>query len=551
MVLKSRQFLPRFIKKERLMRLKNYCSLSVCLLCVFFVQNVSAAFLDKAESLNSPPTTLVEDEWVDMFFMDANQRGYKYFNEIVGLVKKKDEVGVKVAIKKAKDSFLLALEQNPNSISYNALIKISLLEKDYKQVDQWLNKALSFDANNIDTRYLQAKLFIINNKFSDAKSILQNIKESNRHYKLAYFSLAEIAVKEKKYSVAEQYYRDLLLLGGQSAKVYTNSAGLFVVQNKPREAISILLQGYEYFKHNEDDAVNIAVELSKQYIANNLAEKALQFSRSVFESRVDNIRALDLYLDILVINKKEKEAEAILFDRVSKYKNDIDSRLKLIVLLSKKERNMSKVVGLFEEVVSLNNMLPKVYVAYARFLIENKAYKDASIIIGRAIKQFPNTGFTDILMAELSSAQGDMRGAAKLYVSAYNKSNDNNLLVKVVQSLTVTEQKTVAIKLLNEEIKTKGRAVARLLLAGIYLSDKDLDRAEDLYRQVLANNPRHYIALNDLAWLLSQKDKHKEALAYAEKAYFMDPTSDEIKDTYVTILNHLGFSKKAAEVMGK
>ena len=543
-------YLVLHIKKENSMRIKKYYSLGVCILSVIFVQNVSAAFLDGAETLKERAPFVQRDRFDD-FLMDANQRGYKYFSEVIKLVKKKDEKEFKIVLKKAKDSFILAIDQSPNSVSYNGLIKVLLLDFDYKQADLWLKKALALDANNIDTRYLQARLFIITNRISDAKVVLQKILASNGGYKLAFFSLAEIAVKEKKYSVAEQYYRGLLLLGEASVSVYTNLAGLLAIQNKTQEAISILLQGYEYFKDSTNDAVNIAVALSKQYVHNNTPEKALQLSRSIFESRVDSMAAMGLYLDMLVINKKEAKAEAILLDRVSKNKGDISSRLKLIVLLSEKKTNKAKVVALFEDVISLNKRTPGIYNAYVRFLIGNKAFGDANGLIVRARKQFPNAGFTDILMAELSVAQGDMESVAKYYLSAYKKSKDSNLLVKVVQSLILIDQKSAAIKLLSQEISINDSSSARILLAGIYFSDKDMDRAEQQYRKVLSKNAYHYIALNDLAWLLSQINRDKEALVYAEKAYLMAPTSDDIKNTYSTILNHLGYTEKAAEILSK
>jgi len=534
------------------MRMKKYYLMSVCILNIVFIQNISAAFLGGSDLLQEHTFFMQDEDRIDIFLIDSNKRGYQYLSEVIELVKSKNNKGVERSLNKAKNSFVEALRKNPNSISYNGLIKASLIMQDYKQAQRWLQRALSFDNNNIETRYLQAKLLIINNRFAEAKIFLKDIVQIRKSYKLAYLSLAEIAVKEKEYSKAEEYYRDLLLLGGRSVNIYTNLAGLYTAQNKPEKAEATLVKGYEYFKQNSaDDAVNIAVVLSKHYVVSNMPEKALQLSRSVFETYGDNDAALDLLLDILVINNHQADAEAILFDRVSNNRGAITPRLKLIILLSEKLSNMPKVVVLFEEIISIDKSVPSLYVTYARFLMENKAYKDANAVISRAITQFSEVGFTDVLMAELSAIQNDMKRSSQYYLSAYKKNKGNNLLVKVVQSLVLIDQKAVAIKMLNQEVKATDSISARMLLAGIYFSDKELDKAEQKYREVLAKNPSHFIALNDLGWLLIQKNKYKEAFVFAEKAYFMEPTSDEIKNTYSTVLNHLGFTEKAAEILSK
>ncbi len=55
----------------------------------------------------------------------------------------------------------------------------------------------------------------------------------------------------------------------------------------------------------------------------------------------------------------------------------------------------------------------------------------------------------------------------------------------------------------------------------------NLREAEQLYRQVVATDPRHIYALNNLGILASQGDRHEEAIMYLRRALAVDPSVAE------------------------
>ncbi len=258
---------------------------------------------------------------------------------------------------------------------------------------------------------------------------------------------------------------------------------------------------------------------------------------------------LSLYLDVLVANNMETKAREILRKKVERNTQDVDSRFMLLTLLSKDGANKSQVIKLYNEIIITRQNEESAYIAFSQYLIKHKFYFDAKKNILNVRKVFPKSYIAEVLEGDLAAAEGNKHGAAKFYLDAYRKKENRNLLVKVVQLLNTTGKQKVAIKLLLEEIQSDNSNVARMLLAGIYLSESHSTKAEKQYRAVLKKTPNHYIALNDLAWLLSQNDKNKEALVLAEKAYSIAPDSIEVKDTYVVILKRLGITNKAEKVM--
>ena len=70
------------------------------------------------------------------------------------------------------------------------------------------------------------------------------------------------------------------------------------------------------------------------------------------------------------------------------------------------------------------------------------------------------------------------------------------------------------------------------------------------YRELLKNESENVLVLNNLAWLLAEK-QDKQALQYAEKAYQLKPDSVAILDTYGYILMSENRLDKSIELLEK
>ena len=476
--------------------------------------------------------------------VEANRTAYGYLSEALTFLEQKNKAATVRSLENAKNSFLAALKEQPNTVSFNGLAKLSLLQKNDDEAEQWLNKSLSLNPDNPETRYLQAKLLMAQGNMAKAKSILEKIVKNHDTYPLAYIALAEIALQEKQFLAAENYLKRALQLDKTIPAIYSNLAALYRVQGKQNKIPLILQQGYQALQTKPEQSIYLANLLSRYYVENNQPEQALQLGQSVLKKHPDNIMALNLYLDTLVINNKPGQAEKTLANRIKKHPQDVDSRRKLISLLNKEGGNQSKIVALFKEIIAIEKHNAANYIALAHYLFGVKNYSAAKQTISTTREVFPKGNIADILSAELALAQGNTKRAADFYLAAYKKARNNNLLVKVVQALNASDQQDKAIDLLKSEIDHHQSISAHILLAGIYLKDNRLSDAEKLYRAVLKKNPNHYIALNDLAWFLSQRNQDKEALSLAQKAHDIAPNNPEVTDTYQTILKKLGLTNK-------
>jgi putative PEP-CTERM system TPR-repeat lipoprotein len=89
-----------------------------------------------------------------------------------------------------------------------------------------------------------------------------------------------------------------------------------------------------------------------------------------------------------------------------------------------------------------------------------------------------------------------------------------------------------------------------MTLAQFYRQESRPDEERQVYAEVLARQPQHRAALNNLAWLLRRSDP-ATALRYAEQAHALDPQDAVTTDTLGVLLLAKGERARALELLNK
>jgi tetratricopeptide (TPR) repeat protein len=463
--------------------------------------------------------TQQNDELYSVIYPEvANQNAFTYLAKAVALSKAKHFTRIPGLLEKAKQQFLISLQETPNISAYNGLAKISLLQKNYQEANKWIDSAFRINPENLESRFLKARLLIAQQQQNKAIPILQDIIKEDSHFVMSYLTLATI-------------YKSL---------------------KQPDKTVYILLQGKQVFQSDEKKLLLILTALAKHFVETGEQIKALKLAQSLYSRFPENIDALNLYLDTLLINQQREKAEDILKEKIRYNKKDIASKVKLISILIAKPNTKSEIIQLYQDIIRQYPKNPMFYIDLIHYLINKNDQVNAEKFISLTRKNFPKSNISEILSAEFLISQGKLRQAANLYRNAYKLQPNNNLLIKLTQTLLASQQKERAIEFLSHKKNSQKSITAQLLLAGIYLSDNKLNAAEREYRKILKINPKHFIALNDLAWLLFQKNsQNKEALTMAKQAYELAPNNRDVIDTYTTILRKQGFKDKANKIQRK
>jgi len=151
---------------------------------------------------------------------------------------------------------------------------------------------------------------------------------------------------------------------------------------------------------------------------------------------------------------------------------------------------------------------------------------------------------------------GNFSKAEQSFSAARKQRPDSVLTINVVRAQWGQKKYDEGISLMREWLKENPSDQDVLLhLAGAYLSLDRNNEAITVYSTVVENNPEYYPALNNLAWLYSDKNLNK-ALEYAERARQISPKDPFILDTLGMLMLKKGntssaykFVNEAAEIL--
>lgn len=149
----------------------------------------------------------------------------------------------------------------------------------------------------------------------------------------------------------------------------------------------------------------------------------------------------------------------------------------------------------------------------------------------------PESPIGFVLEGDAYAAQKNWAAAVAAYKRGLGKPDPaSRSAIRTYQVYLASGQTVAADRFADEWLRGNGRDAAFALhLAERAMSAKDNERAERLFAQVVAINPKSAIAYNNLAWLQAMR-RHKDAVMNAERAVALTPGSSVVLDTLATAL---------------
>jgi len=193
--------------------------------------------------------------------------------------------------------------------------------------------------------------------------------------------------------------------------------------------------------------------------------------------------------------------------------------------------------------------LPAALVALTKtYLLSGKA--DAAIAEARRLqKEHPDKAMGYALEGELLALQKKWPQAASAFGAAESRQPSAMLVTRRYAALQGAGNASEAVEIANKWMKEHPEDPGiPLLLAEESQRRKDFAAAIIGYEKVIALDAGNVIALNNLAWILTEK-KDPKGLEYAERAQHLAPFNASILDTYGWALMHNGDAKRGAEML--
>lgn len=188
--------------------------------------------------------------------------------------------------------------------------------------------------------------------------------------------------------------------------------------------------------------------------------------------------------------------------------------------------------------------------ALAMTQLQNQDPKGAFETVAKLAASGTEQTAAETLKGDLYARQKRYAEARAAYIQAQKLSPSRTLAIKAVIAGVNNHDKNALAPLLAWLQKHPHDTTARSILAYYYQSMGKTHAAEKQYRMALQDSPDNPAALNNLAFLLGEKDV-VQALPLAEKAYRLAPYNPQIMDTYGWLLLRDNHPVKALKLLEK
>lgn len=192
-------------------------------------------------------------------------------------------------------------------------------------------------------------------------------------------------------------------------------------------------------------------------------------------------------------------------------------------------------ISQLRKVLSVKPDFPQAQAMLVVLLARTNKIDEAFTLVRSIQARTPNEARAWTFEGDLHNTKGNLAGAITAYRTSLKKRETSDTTVKLHRSLLASGQAAEAAKIEEDWLKRHPQdALFLFYLGDIALANAQLERAESLYRKVVALAPDNAIAINNIAWTLLRQGK-PGARAMAEQALALSPDSTSILDTLAEI----------------
>ena len=457
-------------------------------------------------------------------------------------------------------------------------VRYLMTDEPAKAIAQF-GKVLQKDPNNAAAQYATASALQKTGKVAEAIPFAlkaYGLDNQNKYYTLL---LAELYVKQKRYTEAEDLYEKLLKKGPENAEYGVELAAIYLFNDKPDKALDT------YNRVERELGLNEEIIRQKQriYLKQNKIDKAIEEAEKLVASEPAEPEYLLEGAEMLIANDRADKAISWI-DQALKLNPDLPQAHVLLADIYRQKGDMARVTQELNQVLANPNLeaglKARILSSYVGMTGESAAgQKDALGMAQNLAKSSPNDPKTQIMLADLLMQQGKKVEARDAYARAsqldgsvyevwgallqldgelnqvdsllihsekalevfptqglfwYSNGSANLFKRKYQQAVDALEesQKLLAATS-NNELK-KGIGVQ---LGDAYNGLGDHAKSDEYYEAVLKVDPLNDHVLNNYSYFLSlRNEKLPRALQLAQKLVERYPANATYLDTYAWVL---------------
>ncbi len=344
-------------------------------------------------------------------------------------------------------------------------------------------------------------------------------------------NLAAMAISDKDFAKARNYYLEALKKHNKHLAILMNMAALNALESNEKSMIDYLQQAIEY----HPAAVQPRLILARYYLTKGENEQVAFLVRQFDQTQMKTPSVLEL-VSLSKLAKGDYEGAK---DTLKQYLKLKPTSAQAHHRLANAYAGMNQLKGMRAELEKSIELAPDYFPArldLAKLFLslrENDLVAQHMPVLNRLAPNHPEVQKIEV---SLALREGNLDKALELAEAVHKAVPSTNNLIMLSRIKWNMNDHDGAVQLYNEWLARNPDDVdVRLALGGRYLVLEKQDAAIEQYKKTLLIDENNIIALNNLAWYLRDTDIRK-ALEYARYANSVEPKSPALMDTLAMVL---------------
>ncbi|WP_234736241.1 tetratricopeptide repeat protein [Tellurirhabdus bombi] len=476
-------------------------------------------------------------------------------------------------------------------------MKFMMMDEPSKAIPQF-EKVIQLHPENSAAQFALATAYMKQGKADKAlpyaTKAVQMDGGSNKYYVL---QLAELYVKQKRYTDAEKLYEELIRKSPDNIEYGVELAAIYLFNDKPDKALEAYDQVEKSLGRNDE----IVRQKQRIYLKQNKVEKAIEEAEKLVASEPGETDYLLEGAELLLANERTDQAINWL-QRALKINAELPQAHVMLADIYRRKGDLQKSKQELDIVLSNPNLesdlKARILSSYIRMTEGKEGDKQSGLKMAQdLVKANPKDAKSQIIYADLLMQQGDKAGARNHYVQAAKLDKSvyevwgailqldgelnqfDSLLVHSEQALEVFPNQGLfwlsngfahyAKKNFQESVSSLEEAkrllssasnpdMAKYLnginaqLGDAYNGLGDHKKSDEAYELALKEDPNNEHVLNNYSYFLSlRKEKLPLALQMSERLVERNQSNATYLDTHAWVLYIMKDYTKARQFLEK
>ena len=325
----------------------------------------------------------------------------------------------------------------------------------------------------------------------EIKNLLQIDSESAKAHNL----YAQIEEKRKQFGVAFSHYLKANQLDPSNADVKYRLGKLYLLSNKPEEAMDLADSVLQSDPNNADAGILKIASLAR--IESPAA--AIEDAQKLVASHPNKDTAIILLAGLYREENKSQDAVKTLKNALVSLPKSTSIRLMLASIFLE-QKNLSEVERFLEEILEIQPDNYEISMQLVRLYATQKRYAEAYAILDRSVQQVPNDHKRKLYLADLVFVWKGLDEAEKKlkqYIKEFPEIGILNLELASLYKNTDQSEKAKSLyrAIIKKSAENSDRLKAMNLLAKQLMEERDIEGSKKLVDEILRINPKDYDTL--------------------------------------------------------